>query len=333
MTHEFYRIVKSYKRLKSVNLRAVLATIVHVDGSSYRKEGTQMLIDENYEITGALSGGCVEQEVIRQSKSVFATNCAKVFVYDGRYRLGCEGKIYILIEAFHPDPLLLNKIEKSIEQRQTFWRSSSFLKEEISHQSFGTTFQFNDGSFSSLNCEGAANNLVFKKQIQPLNRLCIFGTEHDAEKLSQVASFLGWEVIIIGSESSAVSTADFPFAQDVLTVKPEDLDQDLFGENTAIVVMSHNFSKDLRFVLNVVNSKVKYIGLLGPVHRREKLLNAILDAETLIDETFFDKIYGPVGIPIESETPEEIALSIMAEITRFFKIANKVNVDSLVQKV
>jgi xanthine dehydrogenase accessory factor len=332
MTHEFYTIIESYKRANSKNLRTVLATIVHVEGSSYRKEGTQMLIDENHNLTGALSGGCVEQEVIRQSKSVFASNCAKVFIYDGRYRLGCEGTIYILIELFQPDTLLLNKIEKAIEQRHSFWLSSSFLKEEISNKSFGTSFEFKDSSFYNSNHDETSNNLVFKKQIQSLNRLCIYGTEHDAAKLSQIASFLGWEVIIIGSEYSPVTNSDFPFAKSVLTVKPEDLDQDLFCKNTAVVVMSHNFSKDLRFVNNIINSNSKYIGLLGPVHRREKLLNSILDMDILIDETVFDKIHGPVGIPIGSETPEEIALSIMAEIIRFFKTNNKVFFESMEQK-
>jgi xanthine dehydrogenase accessory factor len=130
-----------------------------------------------------------------------------------------------------------------------------------------------------------------------------------------MASFLGWEVIVIGSEYSAVNGSYFPFAKSVLTMKPEDLDPNLFCKNTAVVVMSHNYSKDLRFLLSIITSKVRYIGLLGPVHRREKLLNAILDTDLLIDDEVFDKIHGPAGLAIGSKTPEEIALSIMAEIT------------------
>lgn len=314
MTHEFLKIIESYKRASQKNIRTVLATIVHTEGSSYRKEGTQMLIDEYENITGALSGGCVEQEVIRQSISVFSSDCPKVFKYDGRFRLGCEGSIYILIEMFQPDNELLNLIEQSIEQRQPFSLSSSFLADEISQPNFGTSFEFKDITIYHSNYEKGSNNLVFKQQIQPLNRLCIFGIEHDAEKLSQMASFLGWEVIVIGSEYSAVNGSDFPFAKSVLTIKPEDLDPNLFCKNTAVVVMSHNFSKDLRFLLTMITSKVKYIGLLGPAHRKEKLLNAILDTDLFIDDETFDKIHGPVGLPIGSQTPEEIALSIMAEI-------------------
>ncbi|MBF4472256.1 XdhC family protein [Flavobacterium sp. HJJ] len=315
MTHEFLKIIESYKKASQKNIRTVLAKIVHVEGSSYRKEGTQMLIDEYENITGALSGGCVEQEVIRQSISVFSSNCPKVFKYDGRFRLGCEGSIYILIEMFQPDNELLSLIEQAIEQRQSFSLSCSFLADEISRPNFGTSFEFKDITIYHSNYEKDSNNLVFKQQIQPLNRLCIFGIEHDAEKLSQMASFLGWEVIVIGSEYSAVNGSDFPSAKSVFTMKPEDLDPNLFCENTAVVVMSHNFSKDLRFLLNIISSKVRYIGLLGPVHRREKLLNAILDTDILIDDMVFDKIHGPAGLAIGSQTPEEIALSIMAEIT------------------
>jgi xanthine dehydrogenase accessory factor len=323
MTHEFLKIIESYKRASKKNTRTVLATIVHVEGSSYRKEGTQMLIDEYENITGALSGGCVEQEVIRQSASVFSSGCPKVFKYDGRFRLGCEGSIYILIELFHPNDELLHLIENAIQQRQAFSLSCSFLTDEISKPDFGTSFEFNAITIYHSNYKKESNNLVFTQKIESLNRLCIFGIEHDAQKLSQLAYFLGWEVIIIGSEYSAVNVSDFPFAKSVLTIKPEDLDQDLFCKNTAIVVMSHNYSKDLRFLLNIITTKVRYIGLLGPVHRREKLLNAVLDTDLMIDDIVFDKIHGPAGMSIGSKTPEEIALSIMAEITNIWRTNQK----------
>ena len=324
MTHEFLKIIESYKRASKKSARTVLATIVHVEGSSYRKEGTQMLIDEYENITGALSGGCVEQEVIRQSISVFASNCPKVFKYDGRFRLGCEGSIYILIEIFQPNDELLNLIEQAIQERQGFTLSCSFLTDETSNPNFGTSFEFKDITIYNSNYERSINNLIFKQHIQPQNRLCIFGIEHDAEKLSQMASFLGWEVIIIGSEYSTVNGSDFPFAKSVLTIQPEDIDPSLFCKNTAVVVMSHNYSKDLRFLLSIITSEVRFIGLLGPVHRREKLLNAILETDLFIEDTFFDKIHGPVGLAIGSQTPEEIALAIMAEITGVFKQGTKI---------
>ncbi|WP_343706894.1 XdhC family protein [Flavobacterium sp.] len=319
MTHEFLKIIDSYKKAYTRNTQTVLATIVHTEGSSYRKQGTRMLIDQYGATTGALSGGCVEKEVIRQSSNVFSTGCSKVFKYDGRYRLGCEGSIYILIELFSPTNELISLIETAIEQRVLFYLTSSFTTYEISNQNFGTSFEFKDITIHHSNHNAEFESQVFKQPIEPLNRLCIFGVEHDAEKLSQMATFLGWEVIVLGSEYSTVNSSDFPFAKSVFTMKPEDLDQNLFCSNTAIVVMSHNYSKDLRFLLSIISSKVRYIGLLGPSHRREKLLNAIIETDVIFDDTFFDKIYGPAGLSIGSKTPEEIALSIMAEITAIWR--------------
>jgi len=323
MTHEFLKIIDSYKKANKRNAHTVLATIVHTEGSSYRKQGTRMLIDQYGNTTGALSGGCVEQEVIRQSVSVFSSGCPKVFKYDGRYRLGCEGSIYILLERFSPNSELIDLIENAIEKRQSFYLTSSFTIEEISNPDFGTSFEFKDITIYHSNYDKESVNPIFRQLIEPLNRLCIFGVEHDAEKLSQMASFLGWEVIIIGSEYSSVNSTDFPFAKSVLTMKPEDLDQELFCGHTAIMVMSHNYSKDLRFLLSILPSKARYIGLLGPIHRREKLLNAIIESDLIFDDSLFDKIHGPAGLPIGSKTPEEIALSIMAEITAIWRTVPK----------
>jgi len=100
MTHEFKDIITSYQKAKVLGIRAVLATVVDIDGSSYRRPGVGMLILENGQMTGAVSGGCVEKEVLLQSQSVFDTGKPKLMTYNGRYRLGCEGTLYILIEVF-----------------------------------------------------------------------------------------------------------------------------------------------------------------------------------------------------------------------------------------
>ena len=317
MTHEFIKIIECYKKSVKNNVQTVLATIVYVEGSSYRKEGTRMLIDENQNITNALSGGCLEKETIRQSFSVFKTGIPKIFIHDGRYRIGCKGSTYILLELFKPKKNVLELIDQALAERQPFSLLCSFLKEEISQPSFGTSFEFKN--LSDYDHNEASSNLVFKQKIEPLNRLCIFGVENDAEKLSQIANFLGWEVVIIGTQQSNISPNDFPFATKILTTKPEEIEPHFFCNNTAVVVMSHNYSNDLRFLQNIITSDVRYIGLLGPVHRKEQLLSAIFETNLDIAETVFDKIHGPVGLAIGSESPEEVSLSIMSEIISVFK--------------
>jgi len=319
MTHEFFKIIKSYKKSVKNNVKTVLATIVYVEGSSYRKEGTQILIDENQNITSALSGGCIEKETIRQSLDVFKTGIPKVFIHDGRYRIGCKGSTYILLELFKPKTHILECIDQVVAERQSFSLICTFLKEEISKSSFGTSFEFKNHSICNNNNNKESSNLVLKLKIAPLNRLCIFGTEYDSEKLSQMATFLGWEVVVIGTQQCNISPNDFPLAANILTTKPEEIKPSFFCNNTAVVIMSHNYSNDLRFLESIITSDVRYIGLLGPVHRKEQLLNAIFETNLDIVETVFEKIHGPVGLAIGSESPEEVSLSIMAEIISIFK--------------
>ena len=100
MIHELKDIIRSAKIAQSKGIKTVLASVVSLDGSSYRRPGVRMSIQENGRMIGAVSGGCVEKEILRQAQQVFKTNSSTLMEYDGRYRLGCEGILYILIEPF-----------------------------------------------------------------------------------------------------------------------------------------------------------------------------------------------------------------------------------------
>ena len=100
MIHELKKIILQAKVNQDKGLKNALVTVVDLDGSSYRKPGVRMLISEDSKMIGAISGGCVEKEILVRCKSVFDKNEPKIISYDGRYRLGCEGILYILIEPF-----------------------------------------------------------------------------------------------------------------------------------------------------------------------------------------------------------------------------------------
>ena len=103
MLHELKNIVRSAKLAQQKGIKTCLASVVSLDGSSYRRPGVRMSIQSDGKMIGAVSGGCVEKEVLRQAQSVFETNQPKLMVYDGRYRLGCEGILYILIDGYCVD--------------------------------------------------------------------------------------------------------------------------------------------------------------------------------------------------------------------------------------
>ena len=128
MTHEFKQIVQKYQTEKQHGVKCVLATVVFLEGSSYRRPGVRMLITENKEMTGAVSGGCVEKEVLKQAASVFLTGMPKVMTYDGRYRLGCEGILYILLEPFNPSEDMIHAFECLFDKQRALSGKELFSK-------------------------------------------------------------------------------------------------------------------------------------------------------------------------------------------------------------
>ncbi len=314
MTHEVKHIFKKYGE-RGTNETAVLATVVALDGSSYRRPGVRMLIFEGGDMVGAVSGGCVEKEVLRQAQSVFNTGTPKTMIYDGRYRLGCEGILYILLEKFDPDIELQTAFGNILETRESFSVHSYFLKEQIDNPSFGSVFRIGDKEFpvSKRKMEIPEELLIFSQEMKPCFQLVIIGSEHDAVQLCNYATLTGWEVTVVAGIKEEKTINDFPGVHKLVQTDPE-LFQPSMDNQTAVVIMTHSFVKDLQFLIALKDIEVNYIGLLGPFKRREKLFDELMERYPEVDEAFLDRIHGPAGIDIGAETPQEIAISIMAEI-------------------
>jgi len=156
--------------------------------------------------------------------------------------------------------------------------------------------------------------LSFDREIQPCFRLVVIGSEHDAIQLAIIANATGWEVEIVNTPKHPKKLADFPGATKVLNQSPENLVLDQVDDQTAIILMTHNFAKDLLYLKALKDTQPVYIGLLGPSSRREKLLSAFIEYHPEVSEYFIDCIHGPAGLNLGSETPQEIAISIIAEI-------------------
>ena len=318
MTHEFKEIVQQIILNQQKGIQNVLATVVDLEGSSYRKPGVRMLLSSDKKITGAVSGGCVEKEVQRRVQSVFNDGKPKVITYDGRYRLGCEGVLYILLESVYLSSEFITTFSNHLSARKPFIITSYYKREDEVYDNFGSVIQFNNNvtlPFSkSFNPSEKNNNLFFEQKLQPLFRLLIVGGEHDAVKLSNQAALLGWEVDVITSIKDPKQLADFPTAKSVIAQTPEVIQLTDINENTAVVIMNHNFTYDLRWIIKLQEQNPEYIGILGAAKRREKLLNELFDLAPDVTDDFLEKIHTPAGLNIGAETPEEIALSILAEI-------------------
>ncbi|WP_158979071.1 XdhC family protein [Cellulophaga sp. L1A9] len=325
MTHEFKTIVAAYQTANTQGKKTVLATVVALDGSSYRKPGVRMLLLDNGTMIGAVSGGCVEKEILVQSQSVFKTETPKVMTYDGRYRLGCEGVLYILLEPFSLSDLFIAAFNKAIRDRVSFRITSFYKKELIAEKGLGTSVQFQKNTYPvdakyPLN----ADIETLEERMKPCFKLLVIGSEHDAVVLATMGSLMGWEVVVVTHPSEGKSISDFPGISDFRVSTPESFQVTGIDSQTAIVLMNHSYAKDLLFLQALQYSSPIYIGILGPMDRREKLLNAVIDANSNISEAFMNVIHGPAGLNIGSITPQEIALSILAEIMAVVRNENPI---------
>lgn len=332
MIHEFKAIINAYSQW-APQQKAVLATIVKVKGSAYRKEGTRMLVFENGNTIGAISGGCVEKEVVMQSASIFKNKeNFKIVEYDGRYRLGCEGVIYVLLEAFSISKENLELIQQYLNKRIPFRISSYFEIQKNNASGFGSVIQLEANKNIPVSAQPVKitkNSSCYTQQIKPNFRLWIIGAEHDAIPLCNFAANLGWEVIVVASLKHPKTIKDFPLAYQIINEDLHTIALNTIDKQTAIVLMQHNFAKDLMSLIALKNTSPLYLGILGSKSRKERLLNAFIERHLEVKDEFLAQIYGPAGIDLGAETPEEIAISIVTEV---LAISRKSNIQHLNNK-
>lgn len=317
MTHEIKLLFETLKTWQLLGKRSLLASVVELDGSSYRRPGVRMIIREDGVSVGAVSGGCVEKEIEHQAQSVFKSGKPKVITYDGRLRIGCEGIIHILIEPVFLSDKLLNDFESVIKNRQIFSMVAYYYKSVGEYTNAGTLIMMNEKTYTlcpSFNSSMITDQEQYSQYFSSLFQLYIFGAEHDAVQLCQAAKLLGWEVTIVASAEESKSCDYFPGAAALISPAINAVDTSSIDEDTAVVIMTHSFNKDVQYLLALKDIKPAYIGLVGSIKRRERVLSMLLDYCPDIFPDFFDQIYGPAGINIGAESSSEIAVSILAEI-------------------
>ena len=143
--------------------------------------------------------------------------------------------------------------------------------------------------------------------------MIIIGAEHDAVQLCKFASLTGWEVTVVANPREEKTEKDFPGIHELILTEPEAFKTAL-DDQTAVMIMTHSFVKDLQFVIALKEQKGAYIGLLGPFNRREKLFQELFERHPDVSEDFLESIHGPAGMDIGAETPQEISISILSEI-------------------
>lgn len=350
---ELKRLIKAYDDQKVHIHTFALATVVEVEGSSYRRPGARMLISNDGKITGTISGGCLEGDALNRARYCMLHKKVDIIVYDSSDReedlsfgaqLGCQGKIDIFItpvDALDPNnPLELFRsiiAQNCMVVLATVLASSNtdiaspgnhlFLSRRSVQQGFLTadeklherilhdiTATLNTGiSVNKVYTLKGASFRVFMEVIYPAPELTIFGAGNDVQPLSRLAASLGWKVKIRDGRIAQAKKERFPEAESIEVVKIGELEHQPPFTGYA-VLMSHNYNYDLK-VLEYLSTQDELIftGILGPRKKTNFLLHD-LTLLGLIDEVFSKKIHGPVGLNIGAETPDEISVSIMAQL-------------------
>lgn len=356
--NELEAIVDATETARRAGKESLLATVVGVRGSAYRRPGARMLFTEDGWQAGSISGGCLESDILRRAWWHTRDGASALVTYDSTveddaetndllswgFGLGCNGVVEVLLERLTPGsaccpvgfiarclqrnrPGVLATVvsvdgsDKIRPGQRLFLHTEdrepvaatignpelSALVEQDAREllEIGGTSQGRTYSFAGEN----ATAEVFLEVVTPPVSLLICGAGHDAIPLTMMAKTLGWKVTVMDPRPGILPRPDrFPGADTVIACAPQELAAHVpLTDRTLCVVMSHNVFQDAALLETLIPSPVCYLGVLGPRRRMER----ILDSLGRSDE---NRLHGPVGLDIGADTPQTVALSILAEM-------------------
>ena len=347
---EITRIVEVFEQIDFTERKAALATVVWVEGSSYRRPGARMLITDDGRWEGAISGGCLEGDALRKARQVMRDGSPLVVTYDTMddgansfgVGLGCNGIIDVLIEPIDPtsstNPVAL--LQEFIQKRDVRALATVLKSDEITGLMPGNRFVLTEQTTESIpgwlqndmrSVFGTGKPLtqtysvlsgdveLFIERIDPGIELVIFGAGYDVISVAKLARDLGWQVTVTDDCIAHLSPKRFPVATCVLYSDREAvIDKLTITNRTAAVLMSHNFNYDKAVLKALLATETPYIGMLGPRKRFDKMQAEFEKDGLYFSEAALNRVHAPIGLDLGAETPDEIALSIMAEIKAFF---------------
>ena len=338
---------------KSKEQKAALATVINVDGSSYRRTGARMLMFENGTWEGGISGGCLEKDVLKNAKLVMLEGKARAIRYDTNadskdnigIGLGCNGIIDILISPLKKEDKRnpLNILKDCTEERKgnllitvvknnasIDWKEGEMFRVEDVQSFISKSSSFKEKfkkDVQTVIAKGKTQTLDYQlpktgsfslllEIIPPNIHLVIVGNNYDIYPMSDLAKVLGWK-ISIAANPMKLNKNIFKTAK-IYASQNGKIPEIETDEHTAVILMSHDYKTDLKNLKYFLHSAVGYIGILGPKKRGEQLFNDLKKENISASPEQFKRIFTPTGLDIGANTPEEIALSILSEIRAYF---------------
>ena len=331
---------------------AVLATVVDVEGSAYRRPGAKMIVPKDGVGVGSITAGCLEDEMLALAREVLADGHARVETYDltgddsaWGLGIGCNGVIDVLIEPLgedyrpaieattagerlavctvlesaDPDLVVGDRAYYDGDDESQGTNGDGFdavgwpdpLAEELRGPATELAKGGRAGTFTVETSRGDVT--VFVDGFSPSPELVVLGTGHDVSPVVELAKNNNFRVTVIGFRGATAVPERFPRADQVRSTSPTTIrDAHDFGEDTYVVVMTHNFVDD-RLALDELLATPVSIGLMGPRKRFAEMRVAFEEEGRTFNTEELERIYTPAGLDLGSTTPYQIAHSIVAE--------------------
>jgi xanthine dehydrogenase accessory factor len=326
----------------------VLATIIRQKGSSPRTQGTQFLIHPDGTFSGSIGGGRLEADVLTAAPKVFSERKNKMIYFRLRgeevaeTEMICGGEVDVYLELLSDRNPEQQEIFKKILEAQHKGRPcllATLLEDYRSEAQKQTKVLYDPDEMSGLEAvswitpvlqelpqilesnqarlltariEGKEKKIFLEPLMAP-PIVYIFGAGHISVSLCPLAKMVGFQVVIFDDRGEFANVQRFPEADEIVVRPFEQILQEFsFGPNAYIVVVTRGHLHDYQILRIVLKDTPRYIGMIGSRHKREVVFKAL--REEGFTEERIRSVYSPIGLDIQAETPEEIAVSITAEL-------------------
>ena len=312
--NELTRIVRQLDAARGAHVPAALATVVAVSGSAYRRPGARMLVCDDGVAVGGVSGGCLEADVVRKARAAMLEGQPTLVTYDhsddedGGFGegLGCGGEVHILIE---PVGLQRTALHVACLRDMLTAREPRVL---------ALRFTGPAGDLGAIavcppeEMRGHEDGVLLD-YLPPIPRLFVVGAGPDSEPLAACASAVGYRVVVVDERPGTLGARRFPSGTRTSKAQLDDVVATEVDAFTACIVATHNAAYDGRALAQLLASPARYIGVLGPRRRTARLLEHILRT-TGGAAGDGSRLFAPTGLDIGGDTPDQIALAVLAEI-------------------
>ncbi len=302
----------------------VLVTVMSVEGSVYRGAGARMVVHAGGATEGAVSGGCLEADIVARTPDLLIAAAPALVRYDTRASddvvlglgMGCQGVIDVLLEPLSGTALAEAAAMYARIAAQRDVVTMLTLVQANDSLPVGTRLLIDaqghplDGDVSLLN----RGDDIAAEEIAPAISVVICGGGADAIPLARMARTMGWRVTVIDHRAAFATSERFPDADAVVSANIAQDDEALHGRvpldgRTMAVVMAHSAVHDGAYLHAMLKAGAYYIGVLGPRRRTFELLGMPDEGAAMPAN-----VHSPAGLDLGAETPNEIALSIVSEI-------------------